>query len=178
MRAVMIKAFGASPELTQTPTPSARPTGWWSRSKPPVCAAVTGTAGWGTTDIALPHVPGHELAGTIAEMGPQVTRWQMGDRVTPPFSSRAVGAGLRSRRRPGWRGDGTTGVHPWGSFADLVALPRADLNLVRVPDEARREVAASLAVAPTAYRGVAHVARVDRASRWVVQGAGVLGCLR
>lgn len=34
---------------------------------------------------AFPHVPGHEFAGTIAEVGPDVTRWRVGDRVTTPF---------------------------------------------------------------------------------------------
>ncbi len=38
-------------------------------------------------DIALPHVPGHELAGVVAEVGRDVRRWRIGDRVTVPFVS-------------------------------------------------------------------------------------------
>ena len=37
------------------------------------------------SDIALPHVPGHELAGTIAQIGNQVKNFKIGDRVTVPF---------------------------------------------------------------------------------------------
>jgi alcohol dehydrogenase len=40
----------------------------------------------GHDDIALPHVPGHELAGVIAEVGAGVRRWSAGDRVTVPFA--------------------------------------------------------------------------------------------
>ncbi|MEN8789539.1 MAG: alcohol dehydrogenase catalytic domain-containing protein, partial [Flavobacteriaceae bacterium] len=36
-------------------------------------------------DIKLPHVPGHELAGTIVEIGSEITKFKVGDRVTVPF---------------------------------------------------------------------------------------------
>ena len=37
------------------------------------------------TDISLPHVPGHEIAGRIVKLGSEVTRFDEGDRVTLPF---------------------------------------------------------------------------------------------
>lgn len=39
----------------------------------------------GHDDIAMPHVPGHELAGVIDAVGEGVQRWKVGDRVTVPF---------------------------------------------------------------------------------------------
>ena len=36
-------------------------------------------------DIVVPHVPGHELAGTIEAVGPDVRDWRVGARVTVPF---------------------------------------------------------------------------------------------
>jgi D-arabinose 1-dehydrogenase-like Zn-dependent alcohol dehydrogenase len=36
-------------------------------------------------DVRLPHVPGHELAGTVAAVGAGVPRWAVGDRVMAPF---------------------------------------------------------------------------------------------
>jgi D-arabinose 1-dehydrogenase-like Zn-dependent alcohol dehydrogenase len=36
-------------------------------------------------DVRLPHVPGHELAGTVVASGPDVRRARVGDRVTVPF---------------------------------------------------------------------------------------------
>jgi alcohol dehydrogenase len=128
-------------------------------------------------EIELPHVPGHELAGTIVEIGASVTRWDVGDRVTTPF---VLACG---RCRPCARGDGQVcedqlqpGFTQWGSFADLVALPRADVNLVRVPDEVPSDVAASLGCRfATAYRAVAHIARVRAGETVVVHGCGGVG---
>ena len=37
------------------------------------------------SDIVLPHVPGHELAGVISEIGSAITKFKVGDRVTVPF---------------------------------------------------------------------------------------------
>jgi alcohol dehydrogenase len=135
--------------------------------------------GWMGHDdgIQLPHVPGHELAGTVVETGPQVTRWEVGDRVTTPF---VLACG---RCRACGRGDGQVcedqlqpGFTQWGSFADLVALPRADVNLVRVPEEVHTEVAASLGCRfATAYRAVAHVARLQPGETVVVHGCGGVG---
>ncbi len=178
MRAVLVRAFGTPPELTQAPDPRCPPDG--------VVVAVEATGlcrsdwhGWmgHDPDIVLPHVPGHELAGTVVETGASVTRWKVGDRVTTPF---VLACGLC---RACARGDGQVcedqlqpGFTQWGSFADLVALPRADVNLVRVPDEVPADVAASLGCRfATAYRAVAHVGRVQPGETVVVHGCGGVG---
>ena len=43
--------------------------------------------GWMGHDpsIALPHVPGHELAGVVVATGAEVRGFREGDRVTAPF---------------------------------------------------------------------------------------------
>ena len=178
MRAVVVRAFGTPPELTETPDPPCPPDG--------VVVAVEATGlcrsdwhGWmgHDDDIELPHVPGHELAGTVVETGVSVTRWEVGDRVTTPF---VLACG---RCRACARGDGQVcedqlqpGFTQWGSFADLVALPRADVNLVRVPDEVPADVAAGLGCRfATAYRAVVHVARVQAGETVVVHGCGGVG---
>ncbi len=84
-------------------------------------------------DITLPHVPGHELAGTVAAAGRDVSKWNPGDRVTVPFAG-GCGACLEchaghqqvchSQFQPGF-------TH-WGSFAEYVSIHHADLNLVAV----------------------------------------------
>ena len=38
------------------------------------------------SDVHLPHVPGHELAGVVTAVGKDVRNWQPGDRVTLPFA--------------------------------------------------------------------------------------------
>jgi alcohol dehydrogenase len=135
--------------------------------------------GWAGHDrtIVLPHVPGHELAGTVAETGPEVRDWQVGDRVTVPFvcacgTCRSCLAGDHQvcdrQTQPGFTG--------WGSFAELVALDHADVNLVALPDELAAETAAALGCRfATAYRAVLQQGRV-RPGDWVaVHGCGGVG---
>jgi alcohol dehydrogenase len=136
--------------------------------------------GWQGHDAditTLPHVPGHELAGEVAAVGPGVTRWSVGDRVTVPFVNacgtcapcrEGEGQVCLAQRQPGF-------TH-WGSFAELVALHAADVNLVALPDDLPMVTAASLGCRfATAYRAVASVAQVRPGERVVVYGCGGVG---
>jgi D-arabinose 1-dehydrogenase-like Zn-dependent alcohol dehydrogenase len=40
----------------------------------------------GHDPVTLPHIGGHEFAGTVVAAGPSVARWKAGDRVTVPFA--------------------------------------------------------------------------------------------
>jgi len=135
--------------------------------------------GWDGHDpsIRLPHVPGHELAGTIEAIGPEVVGFGTGDRVTVPF---AVGCGVCDRCRSGNQqicdDDFQPGFTAWGSFAELVAIPHADQNLVRLPPAMGFAPAAVLGCRfATAYRAVVKQGRAQ-AGQWVaVHGCGGLG---
>ena len=88
MRAMYYEQFGAAPQIRTLPDPT--PT----NSGVVVSVKATGLCrsdwhGWmgHDPDIKLPHVPGHELAGTIAAVGRDVRRFKVGDRVTVPFVS-------------------------------------------------------------------------------------------
>jgi alcohol dehydrogenase len=129
------------------------------------------------SDIRVPHVPGHELAGVIAEVGADVRRWRVGERVTVPFVCACGVCG------PCLAGDQQVcdaqfqpGFTHWGSFAELVALHRADVNLVRLPDELDFVTAAGLGCRfATAHRAVVGQGRVS-AGEWVaVHGCGGVG---
>lgn len=131
----------------------------------------------GHDDIALPHVPGHELVGVITAVGLGVTKWSTGDRVTVPF---VCGCGACE-----WCLSGNAQVCPsqqqpgfthWGSFAESVALHAADTNLVAVPESVPAQAAASLGCRfATAYRALTGRARLA-AGEWVtVVGAGGVG---
>lgn len=135
--------------------------------------------GWEGHDptIRLPHVPGHELAGTIDEVGPQVTDFEAGDRVTVPF---AVGCGRCDQCQSGNEqicdDDFQPGFTAWGSFAELVAIPHADRNLVRVPSSIDFASAAVLGCRlATAYRAVIQQARTQPGEWVAVHGCGGLG---
>ena len=132
--------------------------------------------GWMGHDpaITLPHVGGHELAGEVVAVGPEVRGFAVGDRVTVPF---CCGCGTCEPCRQGWTQicdvDFQPGFTAWGSFAELVALPRADLNLVRLPESLGFVEAASLGCRfMTAFAALGGVAAGD----WVaVHGCGGLG---
>jgi alcohol dehydrogenase len=64
----------------------------------------------------------------------------------------------------------------WGSFADLVALPRADLNLVRIPEPLSDVEAASLGCRFMTAWAALHVHAQIKPGEWVaVHGCGGVG---
>jgi D-arabinose 1-dehydrogenase-like Zn-dependent alcohol dehydrogenase len=135
--------------------------------------------GWhGHDNVSVfPHVPGHEFAGTVAAVGPGVTRWREGDRVTVPFVC-ACGRCLvcESGNHQVCPHQWQPGFDGWGGFAEYVALPAADVNLVRLPASIGFEVAAALGCrVATAYRAVATIGRANAGDSVVVHGAGGVG---
>ena len=178
MRAVLFTDFGAMPAVRDVPDPVCPPDGAVIRVE------ATGLCrsdwhGWRghDPDIRVPHVPGHEFAGTIEALGEDVTRWTVGERVTVPF---VCACGVCE---PCLAGDQQVcdnqlqpGFTHWGSFAEFVAIARADINLVRLPDDLDFVTAASLGCRfATAYRAVVTQGRA-RESEWVtVHGCGGVG---
>jgi alcohol dehydrogenase len=178
MRAVMFDRFKELPRVEVVDDPQC------PRDGVVIRVGATGLCrsdwhGWQGHDdgIAVPHVPGHELAGTVEAVGQDVTSWQVGDRVTTPF---VVACGVCATCRRGdqqvcedQRQPGFTG---WGSYAELVAIERADVNLVRLPPTMTFDVAASLGCRfATAYRAVVQVGRVQPGEWVVVHGCGGVG---
>ncbi|MFD9189050.1 zinc-dependent alcohol dehydrogenase family protein [Streptomyces phaeochromogenes] len=178
MRAVVFEQYGESAEVRDVPDPTPAPHGVVVRVE------ATGLCrsdwhGWQghDPDIALPHVPGHELAGTVEAVGGLVTGWRPGDRVTVPFvcacgSCASCAAGdqqvCERQTQPGF-------TH-WGSFAEFVSLDHADVNLVAVADELSFGTAASLGCRfATAFRAVVAQGRVAPGEWVAVYGCGGVG---
>lgn len=178
MQAAIFTEFRAPIEIAEVPDPEAPEDG--------VVLAVDATGicrsdwhGWQghDTDIKLPHVPGHELAGTIVEVGKDIRNWKVGERVTMPF---VAGCGhcapCLSGNQQVCDRQFQPGFTHWGSFAQFVAIRYADMNLVRLPDDMDSVSAASLGCRfATAFRALEAQARV-RAGDWVaVHGCGGVG---
>ncbi len=128
-------------------------------------------------DISLPHVPGHELAGKVVEVGAAVSRWQVGDRVTVPF---VCGCGVCPPCAAGHQHicdfQFQPGFTHWGSFAEYVAIDYADGNLVRLPEEVSFTTAASLGCRfATAFRAVVDQGRLTAGQWLAVHGCGGVG---
>jgi alcohol dehydrogenase len=129
------------------------------------------------SDISLPHVPGHELAGVIEEAGSQVTDWQPGDRVTLPF---VCGCGSCNPCRMGNQQICDRQFQPgfthWGSFAEFVAIKYAQTNLVRLPSEVDFVTAASLGCRfATAFRAIVDLGKVKEGQWVAIHGCGGVG---
>jgi alcohol dehydrogenase len=129
------------------------------------------------SDITLPHVPGHELAGVISAVGSAVTKFSVGDRVTVPF---VCGCGVcefclqgdaqvcPTQTQPGFTG--------FGSFAEFVAIENADFNLVPIPEKVSFSTAAALGCRfATAYRGVVKRAQLKAGESVIIYGCGGVG---
>jgi alcohol dehydrogenase len=177
MRAVVFDRIGGPLEVRQVPDPTPPAGGVVVQ----VLATGLCRSDWhawaGHDDIALPHVPGHELAGVVSAVGAGVTGWAPGDRVTVPF---VEGCGTCE-----WCLSGNAQVCPaqeqpgfthWGSFAEYVVLHAAQTNLVSIPDEVSFEAAASLGCRfATAYRALTGRARLAAGEWLTVIGAGGVG---
>ncbi|MCT7304809.1 MULTISPECIES: zinc-dependent alcohol dehydrogenase family protein [Ralstonia] len=178
MKAIVYEAFGAVPKHMNVPDPTPASDGVVVQ----VMASGVCRSDWHgwmghDTDIELPHVPGHELAGVVAAVGADVTRWKVGDRVTVPF---VAGCGHCPECHAGHQQVCEQQFQPgfthWGSFAEYVGIGYADLNLVRLPDDLDFTTAASLGCRfVTAFRAVVDQGKTS-AGQWVaVHGCGGVG---
>ncbi len=129
------------------------------------------------SDIELPHIPGHELAGVVEAVGRDVKNWKVGDKVTVPF---VCGCGTCSECHAGHQQvclyQEQPGFTHWGSFAEYVPIHQADLNLVALPETMEFATAASLGCRfATSFRAIVDQGRVS-AGQWVaVHGCGGVG---
>lgn len=177
MRAVRYDAYGATPEVLDLPEPGCPPDGVVVRVEATGVCRSDWHAWRGHDPVPLPMVPGHEFAGTVAEVGTEVRGWAVGDRVTAPF---VLGCGsctvcrrgdqqvCPAQQQPGFTRD--------GSWAQLVAVPSATANLVALPDGIDAVAAAALGCrVATAFRAVSTHGR-PAAGEWVaVHGCGGVG---
>ncbi|MBW6454291.1 MAG: zinc-binding dehydrogenase [Trueperaceae bacterium] len=174
MRAILVDAPRGVPTPTTVPDP-----------EPPAHGAVIAVRATGVCrsdwhawvghdpTVRWPHVPGHEFAGEVVAVGPDVRGDWLRERVTAPF---CCGCGGCATCR-----DGSThlcerefqpGFDGWGSFAEFVAVPWADVNLSRLPEGLGFDEAASLGCRfMTAFHGL-----VDRAALRAGETVAVFGC--
>jgi 2-desacetyl-2-hydroxyethyl bacteriochlorophyllide A dehydrogenase len=123
----------------------------------------------------LPVVPGHEFAGTVAEVGSAVTELAVGDRVAVDpslycFECRYCRAG-RNNLCERWA---AIGVSEAGGAAEYAVAPVA--NCVKLPEHVRTEDAALIEPLSCAVRGY-DVLRAQLAARVLIYGSGTMGLM-
>ncbi len=178
MRAAIYEKFGSSIRIDELPDPEPTANGVVIK----VAASGLCLSDWHgwmghDPDIVLPHVPGHELAGTIVAGGKGVKKWKREQRVTVPFVG---GCGQCSYCKSGNQqvcdNQFQPGFTAWGSFAEYVAIDYADENLVLLPEELDFTSAASLGCRfITAYRAIKDQGKLLPGQFVAVHGCGGVG---
>lgn len=178
MQAILVDAPNATPLIATVPDPEPPPHGAIIEVRATgVCRSDWHAWVGHDPTVSFPHVPGHEFAGVVRAVGSEVKRFGGGERVTAPFccgcgSCRECHSGHQnlcdSEYQPGFDG--------WGSFAQYVMVPWADVNLVELPAGLGFDAAASLGCRfTTAYAGLIHQAGLGPGETVVVYGCGGVG---
>ncbi|MWV46245.1 alcohol dehydrogenase catalytic domain-containing protein [Paenibacillus sp. HJL G12] len=125
----------------------------------------------------LPLILGHEIAGVVEEVGKDIKNFKKGDRVIIPFSqSDGVCPYCQAGHHNVCDTRTVVGADFNGGFASHIHIPRADLNLIALPDSISFLEASAMGCRfVTAFHGVMTQGRV-RAGDWVsVYGSGGVG---
>jgi NADPH:quinone reductase-like Zn-dependent oxidoreductase len=128
--------------------------------------------GWPGLKLAMPHWCGADVAGEIAELGENVSDWQVGQRVVvDPGVSLVEDEYTRSGEDSVSPGYHVLGEHRRGGAAEYLAIPVK--NLGAMPDDIDfPEAAAPLLVGLTAWRMLIHQAGLRAGESVLVVGAG------
>jgi alcohol dehydrogenase len=186
MKAAMYETFGGPITVQEVPIPSVPDNGVL------IHVVATGVCrsdwhGWKGHDgdvieHGLPIVPGHEFSGVVAKVGRQTRRFQVGDRVAIPFilscgnCRYCTGENKKKKQPTICAQQEQPGFTRWGSFAEYVAVPRADRNLRHLPPKVSFLQAAALGCRfTTAYRAVLQQGELQAGQSVAIFGCGGLG---
>jgi len=132
---------------------------------------------------------GHEFAGVVEEVGPEVRSLKRGDRIVVPFNiscgtcffcQRGLTGNCRNSNPSSDLASGVFGYsHTTGGFeggqAEYVRVPYADVGPMKIPDDMSEEEVLFLSdIFPTGYQG-AEMAEIKPGETVVVFGAGPVG---
>ena len=145
MKALVKSEAGAGLELQEVESPSAGTNEVLIRvEKMAICGTdlhIYQWDEWAAGIVDPPLIPGHEFMGVIAEVGPGVRRYHVGQRVTAEgHLTCGVCRNCRAGRRHLCPKTEGLGVQRDGAFAEYVVMPEE--NLWPVPDEVPDEIAA------------------------------------
>ena len=128
--------------------------------------------GWPGLDLEMPHWGGSDVAGEVAALGPDVTEWEVGQRVVvDPGITTLEDVFVRRGEHSVSPGYLILGEDVRGGHAEFVSVPAA--NLMAMPEDwGFVEAAAPLLVSLTAWRMLIHRAGLRAGESVLVVGAG------
>ncbi|HWX85267.1 MAG TPA: zinc-binding dehydrogenase [Xanthobacteraceae bacterium] len=117
----------------------------------------------------LPLIPGVDCAGIVDAVGPKVSRWRVGDRVS---AAGVMPLNICDEDGSGYDGpQGMMGIKRPGGFAELVAVPAcAGVAIPQNLDFHRAAVV--MRHVPTAWNLLVHVAELTYGETVLIMGAG------
>ena len=176
MKAALLTAVGQPLHVAETPPPVIGPD---------EVLVETRTCGICRTDVhiqdglayipSLPHIPGHEPAGVVREVGERVTSVRVGDRVAPHLflTCGRCRYCLTGRDAQCTSVGGIIGVTTGGGFAEYFKAPAA--NLLQLPREVPFDMGGLVSCAVVTAVHAFRRARLSLGDCAVVVGAGGIG---
>jgi L-iditol 2-dehydrogenase len=177
MRAVVKSKPAPGVEFAEVPKPKIKPDEVLIEVKAAaICGSDLGIYDYtpAYSKMKLPVVMGHEFSGRVAEAGPQVQGYKVGDRV---IAESVKACGTCEFCRSGHQNlcDASTlfGIHTDGGMAEHIAVPYKLLH--RLPDELTYEAGALIEPLSNAIHFVKDCTPVKLGDFVVVQGCGPIG---
>lgn len=176
MKALCFHRHGGLDALTYDDVPDVRPGKGQVLVQVKACAInhldIWVMRGWPGLNLEMPHWGGSDIAGVVAETGPEVTGWKSGQRVVVDHGLNRFEDEFTRRGEPSMSpGYQLIGEHVRGGLAEYIAVPAE--NLVEVPAEVDfPNAAAPLLVTLTAWRMLIHQAGLRAGETVLVVGAG------
>lgn len=184
MRAAILREYGEPLDITDVPAPEPTPDGAVVAVE--ACGlcrsdwhAWRGHGEWNDDQVPLGQILGHEPAGEVVAVGDEVETIDVGDQVVVPFS---LGDGTCHNCQSGYgnvcRNGRALGFEPDapGAFAEQVAVPAAEFNLVELPEGLSPRDAAVLGCRyMTAYHALTARSEVEGGDWLAVHGCGGVG---
>jgi NADPH:quinone reductase-like Zn-dependent oxidoreductase len=119
-----------------------------------------------TSDLAFPYIPASDGAGIVAEIGPDVTQWKVGDRVAIQYVQKWTNGAINKESnsiRVAWQ---TPGV-----MSEYACIP--EYGLVKSPDNLSFTETATLPIAAlTAWHALINQANLQLGQIVLTQGTG------
>ncbi|MEP6900683.1 MAG: NAD(P)-dependent alcohol dehydrogenase [Actinomycetota bacterium] len=122
--------------------------------------------GWYNPKLKMPLVPFSDGAGEVVAVGESVTKWKVGDRVSPTFMQGWIEGEIDVKKaRTALGGDVDGVLREFGLFSEN--------GLVRIPDHFSFEEAATLpCAAVTAYHALFESGKLHPSDTVLLQGTG------